>query len=134
MPPAHPTHPVHPTHPLLACFQFLACDAGFVLEKFSDTPAAFDNCVAHYTRAVAGGAALELRVERDRGQVFVELRRGSGPWQDKDTTLEHLGIARSRHPHDTHGAWTGYQMQVQAQDLQRHLPRLLQHLQTTPSH
>ena len=68
------------------------------------------------------------RIERDRGQVFVELRRADGLWEDKDAILQRLGIARSRHANDAHGAWTGYQLSVQADDVRRHLPLLRQYL------
>ena len=116
-----------PLHPLLACFAFLEREAGFALAGFTDAPAAFDNCVAHYVRP-GGSAPLELRIERDRGQVFVEMRRGSTAWQDKDALLEGLGVARSRHAIGPDGSWSGYHMAVQASDLQQHLPLLAQHL------
>lgn len=116
------------THPLRAGFAFLEQEAGFTLAEFIDTPRAFDNCVARYTSTADGAPALELRIERDRGQVFVELRRADGPWEDKDAILQRLGIARSRHANDAHGAWTGYQLSVQADDVRRHLPLLRQYV------
>lgn len=104
-------------------FGFLETDFGFALTDFCDSPTAFDNCVAHYTRA-----PYALRLARERGQVFVELRCGTRPWQDKEPLLDRLGIAWSRHPPAGDGSWSGYHTAVQAQDLQRHLPLLLQHM------
>lgn len=119
-------------HPLLQSFAFLEHEAGFTLTEFSDTPAAFDNCVAHYTRAAGHAPPLDVRIERDRGQVFVELRWNHGPWRDKESFLERLGIPRGRHPSDAFGAWTGYHLAAQAHDLRCHLPLLIQHLPEEP--
>lgn len=104
-------------------FDFLETDFGFTLTEFCDSPTAFDNCVAHCART-----PLALRLARERGQVFVELRCGSRPWLDKEPLLERLGVAFARHPPASDGSWSGYHTAVQAQDLQRHLPLLLEHL------
>ncbi len=101
-------------------FGFLESEHGFALTDFIDTPAAFDNCVATYARA-----PFTLRLSRERGQVFVEMRHGTGPWHDKDALLARHGIHRTRHPLADDGAWTGYATATQAQDLRLYLPTLL---------
>ena len=104
-------------------FGFLETEFGFTLTDFCDSPTAFDNCVAQYARS-----PFALRLARERGQVFVEMRCGDRGWQDKEPLLDRLGIAWGRHPTAEDGSWTGYHTAVQAQDLQRHLPLLLQHM------
>ena len=104
-------------------FGFLETEFGFTLTDFCDSPTAFDNCVAQYARS-----PFALRLARERGQVFVELRCGDRGWQDKEPLLDRLGIAWGRHPTAEDGSWTGYHTAVQAQDLQRHLPLLLKHM------
>lgn len=113
----------HLLHSWRQRFGFLETDFGFTLTDFCDTPTAFDNCVAQYARS-----PFALRLARERGQVFVELRCGTRPWQDKEPLLDRLGVAWSRHPTAHDGSWSGYHTAVQAQDLQRHLPLLLQHM------
>jgi hypothetical protein len=104
-------------------FGFLESEFGFSLTDFCDSPTALDNCVAQYARS-----PFALRLARERGQVFVELRCGSRAWLDKELLLERLGVAFARHPPADDGSWSGYHTAVQAQDLRRHLPLLLQHM------
>ncbi|RZJ08349.1 MAG: hypothetical protein EON50_19615 [Acidovorax sp.] len=104
-------------------FGFLETELGFVLTDFCDSPTAFDNCVAQYTRE-----PFALRLARERGQVFVELRCGTRPWLDKEPLLDRLGIGFGRHPPAEDGSWSGYHTAVQARDLQHHLPLLLRHM------
>ena len=108
-------------------FGFLESEHGFALTDFIDTPAAFDNCVATYARA-----PFALRMSRERGQVFVELRCGARQWHDKDPLLARLGVPMSRHAMADDGSWSGYHAAVQARDLQRHLPLLLAHVASIP--
>lgn len=114
-------------------FGYLEEDGGdgagshFTLTYFCDTPAAFDNCVAHYAQA-----PFALRLSRERGQVFVELRYADRAWHDKEPLLQRLGIPLYRHPLADDGSWSGYQTAVQARDLRQHLPLLLQHLAALP--
>ena len=45
-----------------------------------------------------------------------------------DAVANRLGVAWGRHPTADDGSWSGYHTAVQAQDLRRHLPLLLQHM------
>jgi hypothetical protein len=111
-------------------FGYLETDFGFSLRSFTDEPRAFNNFYANYSRP-----PVEIRIMRDRGQVFVELKYGDGEWQHKEGLLADLGVPSSRFP--THkpdeygGFWTGYHIENQSTDLKEHLPKLIEHLART---
>ena len=97
---------------------------GFALVEFTDQPQAFDNFVARYERA-----PFALCITRERGQVFIELRHGNGPWHASEPLLARLGLSMQRRPTLDDGAWSGWGIAPQAQALQCHGLQLLQILQ-----
>jgi len=92
--------------------------AGFVLRIEDFSPQHFGNFVATYA-----SADLSIRLTRDRGQVFVDLSAGNESWQDKEVLLEKLAVPRTRHP-TVSGLWSGYEISIQALELQQYLPKL----------
>ena len=105
-------------------FGFVEADWGFALVEFTDQPQAFDNFVARYERA-----PFALCITRERGQVFIELRHGNGPWHASVPLLARLGLSMQRRPTMDDGAWSGWGIAPQAQALQCHGLQLLHILQ-----
>jgi len=108
-------------------FSYLEKEFGFSLLSFSDQPKAFDNFMATYSRA-----PIDIRIIRDRSQVFIEFRRDSGPWLQKDVLLEEIGVPRGRFPNyqvgDGDELWSGYDIKNQSADLRLYLGALIEHL------
>ena len=90
------------------------------------------SCVVEYYRPDAFGNFVVLcsapmarvRVTNERGQIFVDIASGGGPWSDKEAILESMGIPRTRHE-TRNGLWSGYDPAVQALELERFLPKIL---------
>jgi hypothetical protein len=101
--------------PLFAALQ----KAGFTCVVQSHEPGAFGNFVV-----ICSSAAGKVRVTSDRGQVFVDVSVDGESWQEKEMLLERLGLARDRYPTEQ-GLWRGYAPEVQATELEQHLPALL---------
>jgi hypothetical protein len=108
-------------------FGYLETDFGFSLRSFTDKPRMFDNFMANYSRP-----PVEIRIVRDRGEVFVDLKYGDGEWQSKEELLKNLGVPASRFPtrkpEEYGGFWTGYYIENQSTDLRKYLPMLIEHL------
>ena len=79
--------------------------------------------------SIACELPFALCITRERGQVFIELRHGNGPWHASEPLLARLGLSMQRHPTMDDGAWSGWGIAPQAQALQCHGLQLLQILQ-----
>ena len=93
--------------------------AGFTCSVDDYRPDVFGNFVVLCSTPTA-----RIKVTNDRGQVFVAIAKASGPWTDKETMLENLGVPRARHE-TKEGLWSGYDPAAQAAELELFLPRLL---------
>jgi hypothetical protein len=93
--------------------------AGFACVVQNHRPDIFGNFVV-----MCSSPKARVRVTNDRGQIFIDVATLSGPWKDKETILESLGISRERHE-TINGLWSGYDPAVQASELARYLPRLV---------
>ncbi|MFO1419165.1 MAG: hypothetical protein U1E83_10910 [Methylotetracoccus sp.] len=108
-------------------FGFLETDFGFSLASFTDEPAAFDDFVAVYSRD-----DIEIRVIRDRSQIFIAFRHEGGPWINKEPLLESLGVLPNHHPkrreRDHDELSSNYDIENQSNDLRKHFAIILQNL------
>lgn len=95
-------------------------NSGFVCSVRRHEPGASGNFVAECS-ATAGN----VRVTKDRGQVFVDFAVASGAWVDKEALMSRLGLSRDRHPTTEHGLWCGYEPGVQAAEMEMYLSALL---------
>lgn len=93
--------------------------AGFTCVVQNHRPDVFGNFVV-----LCSSPRSRIRITNDRGQIFIDLAALSGPWIDKGTILESLGISRERHE-TTNGLWSGYDLAVQASELAQFLPKLV---------
>jgi len=105
-------------------FAYLEADFGFALTSFSDQPRVFDNFQAVYSRST-----IDIRITRDRSQLFVELCYKNGKWHQKESLLRTLGIPMSRFPTRANGIWSGYDAENQSTDLKQYLAILIDNLQ-----
>lgn len=106
-------------------FGYLESEFGFRLTSFVDEPR-----VNHSFGATYASEVIEIQITRDRGQVFVELRHGAGPWYEMDPLLERLGVPYSRFSSYPSGLWHGYSIENQSTDLRQHLAVLARHIAT----
>jgi hypothetical protein len=93
--------------------------AGFACEVQNHRPDVFGNFVV-----MCSSPKARVRITNDRGQIFIDVAALSGPWSDKETILESLGISRERHE-TINGLWSGHNPAVQASELAQFLPKLV---------
>ena len=93
--------------------------AGFTCAVEDYRPDVFGNFVV-----LCSASTSRVKVTNDRGQIFVDVSVNAGPWNDKETILESLGIPRARHE-TINGLWSGYDPAVQAAELGSLLPKIL---------
>ena len=71
--------------------------------------------------------AVQLTIQRDRRQIFMDFSSPKIGTQDKESILEKLGVSRERYPIIS-GLWTGYEIQKQSVDLKKYLPMILDYV------
>jgi hypothetical protein len=103
-------------------FGFLETRFGFALVSYTEEPLSFGNFTAIFRKG-----DLDIRLVRDRFQVFVDFVLAGGEPLDKEVLLRRLGVPFDRFPTEEH-FWLGYQIHNQSADLERNLPLILEAL------
>jgi hypothetical protein len=93
--------------------------AGFTCVVDNYRPDVFGNFVV-----LCSAPSSRVKITNDRGQIFVEVAAPAGPWNDKESILESIGIPRARHE-TRDGLWSGYEPATQVAELERLLPKIL---------
>jgi hypothetical protein len=103
-------------------FGFLETRFGFTLVSYTEEPLSYGNFTAVFRKGT-----VEIRLVRDRFQVFVDFVVSGGTPMDKEVLLRRLGVPFDRFPTEEH-FWLGYQIHNQSADLERYLPFILETL------
>ncbi len=105
---------------LVRChFGYLESELGFELVSHGYSENAFGNFIVVYRRG-----NLQIRIVRDRLQVFVQLSVDGRTWEDKEVLLAAMGIPMERYARNEIGLWLGYQIENQGRDLKQHWPHI----------
>ena len=106
-------------------FGYLIDHLGFQIVSHSFDPKFFSNFIVIYRRG-----ELQLRLVRDRSQVFVDFSLDGERWHDKERILEALGVSMNRYKQDEIGLWEGYEIENQGVDLREHFDLIARYLKS----
>jgi hypothetical protein len=106
-------------------FGYLVDNLGFEIISHSFDPQSFGNLIIVYRRG-----DLQLRLVKDRSQVFIEFSLDSKCWYDKERILEALGVSMSRYRNDEIGLWEGYKIENQGAHLREHFDLIEKYLKS----
>lgn len=106
-------------------FGYLVDELGFQIISQSYHPESFGNFVVIFQRK-----DLQVRLIRDRLQVFVEFSLDGKKWEDKERILQKLGVSKNRYKSDGNGLWQGYEIENQGRDLRTHFDLIAEHMKS----
>jgi hypothetical protein len=106
-------------------FGYLVREFGFQITSHVYHPELFGNFAVTFQRK-----DLQVRLIRDRDQVFVDFSLDGKNWKDKEKILQELGVSMDRYEFGELGLWRGYEIENQGIDLRKHFDLIAEYLKT----